>query len=349
MSLAEKTRTLPPDQAPRVEVDDLVSALEKACSAVAPGVQPTAVHALQAPVRFALTTLTDASRDADAALRGAGAEATGDMPPGWARELWSHAFGRCTWWGSRGAMQAAVESYSGVRMDQARVEAFLAQKQQDFSLGAGDAVDALEWRTMITARQDADMQALAQPGNSGGLHGIAAQLAVDRFLAFAAAHSTDPSFRVSVSMRGPSLQRAMVVRPATTGCAVARMCDPVVLQVESTRDCFFYLLEQDCTGALCPLLPNKEDPRASNKLRGGVSRLVPDPQLGDSFGIEFQPPAGLERVLVFATLEPWEDYAAIARLTDERQRVAAVTRGMRVVALKRPIMAVVELRFTLLE
>jgi len=353
--LAEKTAMLPPDQAPRLAADDLVSAVEKSCAEITNQSTAAVAASVQAPLRFALGAVSEAHRDADAALRGAGADAAGDMPVGWARELWTHAFGRCIWSGARGALLAAVESYKGPAIDMAHFEPFVAQKQQDFTFGAGDRVDALEWRVMAAADVSPKAtQELERP--DGKLCGMAAQLAVDGLLAHAAAYANDDGFRVSVRLCDPAhaaapsaamLPRGMAVTLRPTACAVARINDEVLLEVTATRNCYFYLLEQDSGGALCPLLPNEVQNDANNKLQAHVARRVPDATLGDRFQITFTPPEGLERIVVFATLEPWTKYGSLASLADPGQRVRALTRGTMVSASK-PSMAVCELRFTLL-
>ncbi len=354
-SLAEKTKMLPPDQAPRLAADDLVSAVEKSCGSITVHASSAAADATQAPLRYALGAVAEAHADCDAALRGAGADATGDMPVGWPRELWKHAFGRCVWSGTRGALLAAVHSYKGPAIDLALFEPFAAQKQQDFALGGGDRVDALEWRAMASAdAAQVEANALVSPAGGGKLCGLAAQLAMDRFLAYAASRVNDDDFRVSVRLcntaqaqeRTRSLVRGMNVA-ATPACAVARMNDPVLLEVEATHDCFIYVVEQDSSGALCPLLPNAADARAGNAVRANVPRRVPDAALGDAFTVAFCPPAGLERVVCFATRQPWAEYARLAGLADDRQRLTALTRGC-VVAATTPAMALAELRFTLL-
>ncbi len=60
--------------------------------------------------------------------------------------------------------------------------------------------------------------------------------------------------------------------------------------------------------------------------------------------VNCQPPAGLERVVCFATRQPWAEYARLAGLADDRQRLTALTRGC-VVAATTPAMALAELRF----
>jgi hypothetical protein len=220
--------------------------------------------AVSGPRQSGKTSLLKAIVDAINNERGAGADATGDMPVGWPRELWKHAFGRSVWSGTRAALLAAVNSYKGPAIDLALFEPFAAQKQQDFALGGGDRVDALEWRAMSSAdAPQAESNALVSASGGGKLCGLAAQLAMDRFLAYAASHVHDDDFRVSVRLcntaqaqeRTRDLTRGMNVA-ATPACAVARMNDAVLLEVVATRDCFIYVVEQDSSGALCPLLPN---------------------------------------------------------------------------------------------
>jgi len=49
---------------------------------------------------------------------------------------------------------------------------------------------------------------------------------------------------------------------------------------------------------------------------------------GDRFDIEFEPPAGLERVVVFASRTPWAEYANLMRMNEGRQRTAALARSV---------------------
>jgi hypothetical protein len=351
-SLAEKIAMLPPEQAPHLAADDLISAVEKSCGEISVRSSTAAATTVQAPIRFALGAVADALAECNAALRGAGVDATGDMPVGWPRELWLHAFGRCVWSGTRGALLAAVSSYTGPAIDLALFEPFAAQKQQDFALGGGDRVDALEWRGMASAdAAQVEANTLVSPAGGGKLCGLAAQLAMDRFLSHAATHAHDDGFRVSVRLYNPAAPHTGITRGvklSVATVAVARMGDSVVLDVEATRDCYIYLVEQDSSGALCPLLPNAADSRANNKVLANVPRRVPDPSLGDAFKIEFCPPPGLERVVCFATPQPWPDYARLAGLGDDRQRVTALTRGCMVTASKSDAMALAEIRFTLL-
>ena len=353
--LAEKIVMLPPEQAPHLAADDLISAIEKSCGAVTVHSSTAAAANVQAPIRFALGAVADAHAECNAALRGAAADATGGMPVGWPRELWKHAFGRTIWSGTRSALLAAVDCYKGPAIELALFEPFAAQKQQDFALGGGDRVDALEWQAMASADAPAvEANALVSSGGGGKLCGLAAQLAMDRFLAYASTHALDQGFNVSVRLFNPAAPPTALTRGAMvskTSVAVARMGDPVVLDVTATRDCYIYLVEQDSSGTLCPLLPNGEDTRASNFVRANTTRRVPDPAAGDAFEISFCPPPGLERIVCFATLQPWSEYAGLAGLED-RQRVTALTRGTMVKATKTegkdPAMALAEIRFTLL-
>lgn len=85
---------------------------------------------------------------------------------------------------------------------------------------------------------------------------------------------------------------------------------------------------------------NQDQDVVANRLMAGVARAVPDASMGDVFSIEFcvrvlsvfaahaqiailsysdrffffpQPPAGVEKVFVFATRAPWREWDAMAR------------------------------------
>jgi hypothetical protein len=137
----------------------------------------------------------------------------------------------------------------------------------------------------------------------------------------------------------------------------------------ATEDCYVYVVEQDSSGHIEPLLPSKVHPRANNYLRANVRRQLPDnsPAVNDDLEIKFCEPPGLERVIVVATRTPWADYEAFAAITEPRARTVALTRGVRtrgMAAVSRhmmaaesataadarapPDMAVAEMQFTLL-
>ena len=358
-SLAEKTAMLPPDQAPHLAADDLVSAVEKACGEITVHSKAIVVAAVQAPIRFALNMVADAHAECNAALRGASADATGDMPVGWPRELWKHAFGRTIWSGTRSSLLKAVDSYKGPTIELALLEPFAAQKQQDFALGCSDRIDALEWRAMASAdAPNVEAEALMRPGGDGKLCGLTSQLALDRLLACAATYAQDDGFRVSVRRRDTSAipPRGVTVLASTT-LAVARMGESVVLEVEATRDCYFYLVEQDSSGTLVPLLPSdlfyKKNPGVKPMLRANVLRVVPSDC--DQIVINFSEPPGLERVVCFASLEPWPEFSRLLGVNDDRQQAYAISTLTRSCAMRcattasnPSVMAVAEIRFTLL-
>jgi hypothetical protein len=112
----------PQEQAPHLAVEDLISACEAACAALGKSASPERVLAAQQPLRFALDCVLRASYEADAALRGARADAISTMPNGWPRELWKHAFGETIWSGPLSMMSDALLSYKGSAVDAARVE-----------------------------------------------------------------------------------------------------------------------------------------------------------------------------------------------------------------------------------
>jgi hypothetical protein len=208
------------------------------------------------------------------------------------------------------------------------LQPFLELKQQDFKLGAPDRVDVVEWRAMARATADVDTQALAAP-----VCAVAEQMLVDRLIS-AYLNSGDAGFSVSVKLKPKADQfstpRGMDVAPTgPRACGVALMSDPVFLEVTATEDCYIYLIEQDSSGGLCFLLPNAADPNANNRVRRNEVRTVPDKQrCGDRFDISFTPPAGLERVVAFASRTPWADYANLMRMNEGRQRTAALARSV---------------------
>ena len=204
------------------------------------------------------------------------------------------------------------------------MQPFLELKQQEFKLGAPDRGDVVEWRAMARATADVDTQALAAP-----VCAVAEQMLVDRLIS-AYLNSGDAGFSVSVT--ASPVWSANPVDVAPTGpraCGVALMSDPVFLEVTATEDCYIYLIEQDSSGGLCFLLPNAADPNANNRVRRNEVRTVPDKQrCGDRFDISFTPPAGLERVVAFASRTPWADYANLMRMNEGRQRTAALARSV---------------------
>ena len=109
-------------QTPHLAVEELCAAIEAACNSVSTGSAPAVVTALQQPLRTALTALDTANFEADQSLRGAGVNATGDMPTGWARELWTHAFAATVWSGDLTLLMDAHETYRGAPIDYQRFE-----------------------------------------------------------------------------------------------------------------------------------------------------------------------------------------------------------------------------------
>jgi hypothetical protein len=112
----------PQEQAPHLAVEDLVSACESACAGLRKSDTPERVLAAQQPLRFALDCVLRASYEADAALRGAAADAVSSMPHGWPRDLWTHAFGKTTWSGQLSMMSSALDTYTGSAVDTGRVQ-----------------------------------------------------------------------------------------------------------------------------------------------------------------------------------------------------------------------------------
>ena len=117
----EKLGLLPSSEAgPDFPVDEMTAIVEALCSSVNAKSRPSAVDALQQRLRHALGALADANEDVNRTLRGVGADAVGDVPAGWARELWLHAFGRTIWSGTLGQLKNAYDSYRGAHVDFAR-------------------------------------------------------------------------------------------------------------------------------------------------------------------------------------------------------------------------------------
>jgi hypothetical protein len=250
----------------------------------------------------------------------------------------------------------------------------LSLKQQDFGLGGGDRIDALEWQKMAFAKADADTQALSgdKPGGAS-VFALEAQRALDRFISSAQQQSAQHGgFQVFCALKEPSTASprvGMFIHPASVlTCTTAYIGEDVILDLWATEDCYVYVVEQDSSGHIEPLLPSKIHPRAHNFLRANVHRQLPDksPAVGDDIDITFCEPPGLERVVVVATRTPWEEYAAFAAIAEPRARTVALTRGVHVrrmsvipdgsgsaggaalAARAPPVMAVAEIQFTLL-
>ena len=305
-SLEAKVRMLSPAQTPPAAIEDLTSALKACCGDVSAKTPAERVTAMQPQLRFALSALAEANRSAEMSLEGNGAVASKEVPAGWARALWDLAF---TAWGYSGplsALKSAKASYTGPPVDELRFAQFVSLKGQDAALGAADRVDVFEWAAMANALSAASV--VAKPAS-----GLEGQRLLDRLVAYANANKSDPDFRVLVHLKGkPIPPRGM---QATATKFTARMGDSVTLEVTATKDCYFYLIEQDSTGDVSPLVPwNEAVSGIDNKLTANVIRPVPAADGSDGFNIQFVPPAGLERVVVFAVqrkLEEW-DMATVA-------------------------------------
>ncbi len=132
----------------------------------------------------------------------------------------------------------------------------------------------------------------------------------------------------------PGAPRAVRVVPSSPLGLVSnvRMCEqPVQLEVWATRDCYLYLIEQDCEGGICPLLPsNAAQQDAECRLQANVRRAVPDAALGDQFAIIFTPPIGLERVYAFASLRPFSTWSGDGAMLSANLR--SLSRSLAVVA-----------------
>ena len=339
---------------PRLAVPQISAAITGAFDKLSVTTPPAAVAELQLPLRMALDVLAMAHKEADAALRGSGVAATEDMPPGWPRELWAHAFGRTMWSGPITFLTDGLKSYTGAAANTEKVEAFLSLKQQDFALGGGHRIDALEWRDMAAARDDAPP---AQAPGGAVADSMSKQLWLDRFVARAQQQSS-PAFQVSVDLTEFAKARKVVsvAAPASSTFRAAKLRDRVQLEVTATQDCYIYVVEQDSSGDIELLLPPRQSvvSRVNNFIRAGQRRLIPDPSGADGLQLAFQPPLGLERVVVLATLAEWPDYFAAAGVQDDAARGVALTRGMRKIAISKtgaamPAMAVGELRFMLQE
>jgi hypothetical protein len=83
----------------------------------------------------------------------------------------------------------------------------------------------------------------------------------------------------------------------------------VIVEVWATRACHIYVVNQDHTGVLVPILPNNsEQTGADARLHApGERRRVPDRAAGDAFNLEFST-CGTGRLFVFATEQPWREW-----------------------------------------
>jgi hypothetical protein len=92
--------------------------------------------------------------------------------------------------------------------------------------------------------------------------------------------------------------------------ATYREGDPIVFNVEATKDCYVYLLHADAEGNVDLLFPNKF--QASNQIKGGA--LFTLPWGGAPFRFKARPPFGSEVVEALATAEPVAELqAAVAK------------------------------------
>ena len=330
LSLEEKTRMLPPALAPHMNVQKVEGALEL-CAGISVKTPAEVISDKLSPLRYALDQLAAANEEANAALSGAGSNAAAKLPPGWERELWTYAFTAFSFSGPLATLISAKSSGYAGPCDDARLVQFAMLKQQDAGLGGSSTVDVYEWAAMAQAAGDPITTALeASKSNSSGLE---AQRLLDRFLAYANANKADDSFKIFVDLAGPgggAVTNTTVMSRGMKTSAVgstyrAKVCDPVHLSVMATQDCYFYLVEQDSSGALCPLVPwNATVPNVDNRLVANVSRPVP--RQGDGFDIEFSPPAGLERVFVFGVKQPMERWGDLASIQNTTQRGEALIR-----------------------
>jgi hypothetical protein len=348
LSLEEKTKMLQPALTPRLIVKTVEGALET-CTGVSKHTPAEVIADKLAPLRAALDQLVVANEEANAALSGAGSNAAAKVPPGWARDLWTYAFTAFAYSGPMATLMSAKNSgYSGT-CDDARLAQFAMQKQQDAALGGGNTVDVYEWAAMAQAAGDPITTALEVSKTSSS--GLEAQRLLDRFLAFANANKADDSFKIFVDLVTPGTGAVATRGMKTTAVGStykAKVGDPVHLSVMATQDCYFYLVEQDSSGALCPLVPwNETVPNVDNRLTANVARPVP--RQGDGFEIEFAPPAGLERVFVFGVKQPINEWGNVASIQNTTQRGAALTRAMVTKVASTVAVASFQLQFQLYE
>ena len=191
-----------------------------------------------------------------------------------------------------------------------------------------------EWAAMAEAPAESIAPAASQPS------GLEAQRWLDRMLALAKANKADDDFRIAVELVGqrpPSAAEAELMRGfsvTATRRIANKIGQPVTLLVRATKDCYFYMLEQDSSGKLCPLVPVAYDDESgasiatNNRLSANAARRFPASDGSDGMEITFSEPPGLERVVVFASQTPLENWD----LSDARARNVNLTRGLSVKA-----------------
>jgi Domain of unknown function (DUF4384) len=366
LSLEEKTKMLQPALTPRLTVKTVEGALET-CTGVSKHTPAEVIADKRAPLRAALDQLVAANEEGNAALSGAGSHAAAKVPPGWARDLWTYAFTAFAYSGSMSTLMSAKNSGYPGTCDDARLAQFAMQKQQDAALGAGNTVDVYEWAAMALAAGDPISTALeVSTTNSSGLE---AQRLLDRFISFANANKADDSFKIFVDLVPPAgsvgntgpyfTMTGQPVPYPVRGLGTERLVssstyeafigDLVKLEVTATQDCYFYLVEQDSGGGICPLIPwNENVKNVDNRLIANVTRPVP--MGNDGFQIRFKRPAGLERVLVFGVKQPIIDWGNFASIENDTRRSGFIMRGMASEAVKPGVsVATYELKFQLNE
>jgi hypothetical protein len=334
-SLDGKVQRLSASSFPVVAIEDLLSAVRHCCGDLSARTPAAEVLAMQPRLRFALQTLCRSNREAELLLEGQGSVASAHAPPGWPRALWEHAVGAHTYSAPLSALSSLPGGgYVGPAADVTRLSAFLAQKEQDAALGAADRVDVFEWAAMAAAPAECIAPAAQQPS------GLEAQRWLDRMLALAKANKADDDFRIAVELEGqrpPSAAEAELMRGfsiTATRRVANKIGQPVTLLVRATKNCYFYMLEQDSSGKLCPLVPvaYDDDSGASiatdNRLSANAARRFPASDGSDGMEITFSEPPGLERVVVFASQTPLENWD----LSDARARNVNLTRGLSVKA-----------------
>ena len=170
---------------------------------------------------------------------------------------------------------------------------------------------------------------------AGGMKGRALQ----RVLAYAQANAAADGFAISAKLAGRD------TGPATRGMrrppvevSRATIGAPAVLEIVATRDCYFYVIEQDSAGGLVQVAPNNagQVELIDNRLAAGEMRKLPEAAKGDAFVITFCAPAGWETIFVFATRTPWREWDAMVSgardqpaAVEEKLARGVVARGMR--------------------
>ena len=175
--------------------------------------------------------------------------------------------------------------------------------------------------------------------------------ALMRLLAHAHSHAAERGFTIEARLAGGAspVTTLLPARPGYFSFVLGKRKEagvetsravvgtPVVLEIVASRDCYFYVIDQDSGGGLCPLVPSNDgQARVDNKLAAGAVRKLPDEAKGDTFAIDFCPPAGLETLFVFATQTPWREWDSLvassgvagAACVEERLARSVVGRGM---------------------